>query len=1034
MKKTLFLLLAVIAAQLTASAQHEIYPQHFDLGQVTLGDGPLRTSLITNARQLMAYDVDRLLTPFVREAKLSKTSDSQSKYYKWETKHPSFRNWGDPGWTLEGHVGGHYLTALALAYSALQNDLQEQTLATQLKDRLDYCLDILKDCQEAYDGDTEGMEGFIGGQPITQIWKGLYKNDLEPFKQYGGMVPFYCQHKVLAGLRDAYLYTGSDLAKTLYRNLCDWSINVVSNLSENDMQAVLGWEHGGMNEPLADAYLIFGDEKYLTGAKKYSHKTMVDGMQSLNNTFLNYRHANTQVPKYVGFERISQVSSSDARYHTAALNFWKDVTDNRTVCIGGNSVDEHFLDQNSGDKYIANLNGPESCNTNNMLKLTEILFDISHDANYSDYYENAMYNHILSTQDPDTGGYVYFTTLRPQGYKIYSQVDKGMWCCVGTGMENHSKYGHFIYTHDDKNNTLYINLFTASTLNDERYGVTQETTFPYQESTTITVDAAGEYTMALRHPSWVTEGYTVKVNGEEQKVNVRKGRASYVRITRDWQVGDKVEIALPMELRYEPCPCQDEYIAFKYGPVLLAAKTSSGTLPNEYAGEGRMDHAPGSMATNMSVLTSPLLICERSAVLDRITKTGDLEFAIDATRDDAPSDWETLTLQPFFALHHARYMIYWYQQTAEQFANGSLAAEEAARLALDERTIDYVGTGEQQSEAGHQAQYSSNSSYGSYNSEIYRDTQAGGYIQYVLSNEHSDTDLSILCRFTTADHGRVCTIYIDGRKLQDYEIPSSYKPSENGFFNYEIPIPDDLCRDSNGEVKKQLTFKIVASGSTPCPGLYYLRLMKGYNAYYSTNYVFKAGEWANTGDSNRVRQTDISYSEADNTITVRATGTNNVCLNMTQNRYQISSQDKYFIIKGSGLSAADGASMLWWFNGANHGSSVKPTKAVTNDEGDVELYWDLTQSGLDDTVESPTYRFSLGNTIFGLTAPNGVAVIKYIGFNSVAQVPQTAAIDAIRVDGPDACCGQYYNIQGQPVSTPTTPGIYIRQGQKLHVK
>ena len=1028
------LLLAGVAMWLTASlhvtAQSELYPQHFDLEQVILTDGPFRTALITNSNTLLQYDADRLMTPFVREAGLAKTTDTKSKYYNWLTKHPTFRNWGDSGWSLEGHVGGHYLTALALSYAALRNDEAQTALATQLKKKLDYCLDIMKDCQDAYEGNTAGMEGFIGGQPITQIWTAMYANNISPYKQYGGWVPFYCQHKVLAGLRDAYLYADSELAKEMYRKLCDWSVNVVSKLSESDMQNVLGNEHGGMNETIADAYKLFGDKKYLTAAKKYSHAEMVNGMQSLNTTFLNNRHANTQVPKYIGFERIAQLDRTATTYKTAAKNFWQDVVNNRTVCIGGNSVDEHFLNQGNGERYVSNLNGPETCNTNNMLKLTEDLFDDTHTARYADFYENAMYNHILSTQDPKTGGYVYFTTLRPQGYKIYSQVNQGMWCCVGTGMENHSKYGHFIYTHDDAIGTLYVNLFTASKLQNEVYALTQTTRFPYEEATRLTIDKAGEYTIAIRHPFWAGSGYSIKINGKEEEISVSKGTASYVKVTRNWKKGDVVDVALPMELRIEQCPLLKEYIALKYGPILLAAKTSNADLKNEYAGEGRMDHAPGSMANSMSIVSSPLLICERNDVLGRIEKTGDLTFAFDVSRSDTQTEWRTLTLEPFFSTHHSRYMIYWYQQTAKQFAESSLAAEEAKNLAFLARTIDYVGTGEQQSEVGHQAKYSSNSSYGSYNGEIYRDVQSGGYIQYVLSNKDQiGSDLSVMCRFTTADKDRVAAIYIDGTKIADYKVPASFATATNGFFNYEFPIPDKLLKNADGTVKTQLTFKIVASGSTPCPGLYYLRLLKEYSKQYATNYIWQASEWAKTGDGGRVSQNNIAVNQAANSITVKATGANNVCLSFGTEKYTINTNDKYFMIKASNISTADGASYLWWFNGTNHGTSVKPTKTQTLTDGDVVIYWDITSSGLDDKCQGQSYAFSQGNTIFGLTSTTGTSVIKFIGFNSAMEIP--SGIRELSMN-PFEKYG-VYSLNGYHLSS-AQKGINIVNGEKILIK
>jgi hypothetical protein len=224
-------------------------------------------------------------------------------------------------------------------------------------------------------------------------------------------------------------------------------------------------------------------------------------------------------------ERVFEQDAAATAYRKAAENFWTDVAQNRTVCIGGNSVAEHFLAAANSNRYIDNLDGPESCNTNNMLKLSEMLSDRTGDAKYADFYEQAMWNHILSTQDPTTGGYVYFTTLRPQGYRIYSQVNQAMWCCVGTGMENHSKYGHFIYTHDG-NQTLYVNLFTPSELNDATFGIRQETIFPNigsvasaasaanMSTTQLTITRGGSYAIAVRHPAWAGKDYQVKVEGD----------------------------------------------------------------------------------------------------------------------------------------------------------------------------------------------------------------------------------------------------------------------------------------------------------------------------------------------------------------------------------------------------------------------------------------------------------------------------------------------------------------------------------------
>lgn len=837
MNQLRFVLLSAVVAFWSwtpTHAQRLLYPHHFNLDEVTLLDSPLKTAMDLNIKMLMQYDVDRLLTPFIRQAGLH-----SGRYADWQSRHPNFINWGGNNFDLSGHVGGHYVSALALAYAACHDTATK----ARIKERLDYMIDVLKDCQDAYDTNTEGLYGFIGGQPINDMWKKMYAGDISSFRQHRGWVPFYCQHKVLAGLRDAYLYTGNTTARDLFRKLADWSVNLVSNLSDATMQTVLDTEHGGMNETLADAYTLFGDSKYLAAARKYSHQTMLNGMQTPNPTFLDNRHANTQVPKYVGFERVAEEDATATTYATAASNFWDDVAQNRTVCIGGNSVGEHFLSVGNSNRYIDHLDGPESCNTNNMMKLSEMMADRTHDARYADFYEYAMYNHILSTQDPTTGGYVYFTTLRPQGYRIYSKVNEGMWCCVGTGMENHSKYGHFVYTHD-ADTAVYINLFTASKLDNKHFVLTQETAYPYEQHTKITVGKSGTYTIAVRHPWWTTADYSISVNGTKQPLGVLQGQASYCRLKRTWKAGDVITVDLPMSLRVAECPNYSDYIAFEYGPVLLGAQTTSTDasdakangltyerLRNEYAGEGRMDHAPGAMASSKSLVSAPLLIGNRADVLNRV-KVKDLaklQFVVDASRGDIPGyAWSELTLRPFHEIHHARYMCYWYQQTQENFEQSDMAASELANKKLAERTIDFVATGEQQSEAGHEYQYSDDSSSGSYSDETYRDAKAGGFIQYSLFNPDKLKDsLSILCRFTTADKGRKATLTVDGVKLADIEIPATMKGSVNGFYNVEFPIPAHLVVDARGKAKNKFVVRLTASSATLCPGFYYLRLLRG---------------------------------------------------------------------------------------------------------------------------------------------------------------------------------------------------------------
>lgn len=837
--KKIFLTVALAGVCFTAKAQSELYPEHFDLEEVTLGEGAMKTAQELNIRTLMSYDVDRLLTPYVRQALPGAGNGStfSTKYAGWEKAHPNFENWGSGNFRLDGHVGGHYMTALALAYAATRDVVTKNSI----RERISHMLVVLKDCQDVYDNNKEGLYGFIGGQPCNDAWKATFAGNVGNFGACA--VPLYCQHKILAGLRDMYIYMdGAEAvaAKEIYRKLCDWHVNLISKLSDDRMQAWLDTEHGGVNETLVDAYRIFGDNKYLTAAKRYSHNRMVNGMQTLNPTFLDNNHANTQVPKYIGFARISAEDTNAASYSTAARNFWTDVVSNRTVCIGGNSMNEWFNSASAANRYVEEANGPESCNSNNMLKLSETLFDATHDAKYADFYESTTWNHILSTQDPLTGGYVYFTPLRPQSYRIYSKENQDMWCCVGTGMENHSKYAHFIYTHSG-NKTLYVNQFVPSVLDNSTFGITQETDFPYSQKSILTIDRDGEYTIAIRRPSWVGNGFAIVYNGVSQDVSTTKA-SSYYNLHASFRKGDRIEVSLPMTLRYEQCPNLPDYIAFKYGPILLGARTTSASsddanyeaLYHEYALGERMGHAPDSYCGKKSLASAPLLLGERSKVLDRITtdenSASTLQFTLDASRNDEYAtnySWSNLTLAPYYTLHHTRVSNYFYQATTETYLNSEWAKKEAAVLALDARTISFIATGEQQSEAGVTSW--STDVHGSWSDENYRSAEdkAMGWVQYILANpERESKGLSIMIRFARNDAGRRGAIYVNDTLLDVFSVSDAMGTVDGNFVNYEIALPESFVYNEKGEVCESFKLKVVGSKSTYYPSLYFVRLMK----------------------------------------------------------------------------------------------------------------------------------------------------------------------------------------------------------------
>ena len=377
----LLMALMLSSATGTVCAQDRLYADEFPLGDVALLEGPLKKARDLNINTLLKYDCDRLLAPYLKEAGLT-------------PKGKSYPNWDG----LDGHVGGHYLTAMAINAATGDKECQK---------RMEYFISELQACADANaKNHPEWGKGYVGGVPGSdRIWGNFKKGNFGPY--YGAWVPFYNIHKMYAGLRDAWVYCGNEQAKQLFLGFCDWAIDLTAGLTDAQVERALDTEHGGMNEVLADAYAITGEQKYLDVARRFSHRRLLNPLMQRRD-ILDNMHANTQVPKVIGFERIAELGGDEA-YHTAGAYFWDIVTGERTLAFGGNSRREHFPSKEACQDFVQDIDGPESCNTNNMMKLTEDLHRRNPEARFADYYEVAMFNHILSTQHPEHGGYVYFT-------------------------------------------------------------------------------------------------------------------------------------------------------------------------------------------------------------------------------------------------------------------------------------------------------------------------------------------------------------------------------------------------------------------------------------------------------------------------------------------------------------------------------------------------------------------------------------------------------------------------------------------------
>ena len=794
MKRTLVTML-MTAAVVAGHAQEKLYADEFPLGDVTLLDGPLKRARDLNIKTLLQYDCDRLLAPYLKEAGLT-------------PKGQSYRNWDG----LDGHVGGHYLTAMAI---------NAATGSKECEERMNYFISELQRCADANaKNHPDWGKGYVGGVPGSdRVWGGFKKGNFGAY--YGAWVPFYNIHKMYAGLRDAWLYCGNEQARQLFLGFCDWAIDLTAELTDAQVEHALDTEHGGMNEVLADAYAMTGERKYLDAAKRFSHRRLLTPL-SQRRDCLDNMHANTQVPKVIGFERIAELAGDEA-YHNAGAFFWDIVTGERSLAFGGNSRREHFPSREACQDFVQDIDGPETCNTNNMLKLTEDLHRRNPEARYADYYELATFNHILSSQHPEHGGYVYFTSARPRHYRNYSAPNEAMWCCVGTGMENHGKYGQFIYTH--VGDALFVNLFVSSELNWKEKGLTlkQETAFPYAETSKITITKGkGKFALQVRYPGWVSPGqFSVKVNG--QPVSIITGPSSYVTIDRQWKKGDVVEVSFPMHNSVKYLPNLTQYVALMHGPIMLAMKTGTEDLAMLIADDSRFGQL--AVGKKLPIDQAPILINnDIESIANQLQPVAGkpLHFTLTTKMVNKPNETNGANeLMPFFELHDSRYMMYWLALSEDNYQGylDNLAKQEQERQELEARTTDKVQPGEQQPESDHFME-TDHSFTGNTNDVFFRDARNGNYFSYLMQTA-GNTDLALRLQYWGVGEWKSheFDILVDDQLVTSVNNTGKYRISKFVYETYDIPA--ELLKG-----KKQVRVKFVAKPGKQIGEIYGVRLIK----------------------------------------------------------------------------------------------------------------------------------------------------------------------------------------------------------------
>lgn len=775
-------IIATILASAVSYAQLPVQMESFDVKDVTLTPSAFKHAEEMDIRYLLGIDPDRLLAPYLKEAGL-------------KPKAENYTNWENTG--LDGHIGGHYLSALTYMYASTGNQ--------EIKGRLDYVISELKRC---YDADGNGyISGVPGGK---QIWKEISEGNIRAasFGLNDRWVPLYNIHKIFAGLRDAYLIYGSKECREMFIGLTDWMYRLTSGLTDEQLQDMLRSEHGGLNEVFADAAAISGDARFMELAKRFSHKRVLEPLLK-GEDHLTGMHANTQIPKVIGYKRIADLEGYED-WDKAAQYFWETVVDNRSITIGGNSVFEHFHPAENFESMLTSEQGPETCNTYNMLRLTKMLYATTGNTHYMDYYERALYNHILSTINPIQGGFVYFTPMRPGHYRVYSQPQTSFWCCVGSGMENHARYGEMIYSHKgDKE--LIVNLFIPSVLTWGKTVVEQVNSFPAEEGTTLMINPKkpAEFTVSIRIPEWTESAkMNAKVNGEPVEAVLEDG---FLKIERRWAKGDKISVDLPMSLRAVQLPDKTENYSFMYGPVVLAASLGKEDQLGMYADDSRGGHIAAGKKLPLNEM--PLIVGEKDDMLSRISKVEGKPLTFRMT-GLAPLKYKEMTLVPFSSLHECRYMVYW-PLVSEQEWKERLAKQEAdekARIALELITADKVTCGEQQPESDHFSNVAE-SVNGDDNGRHWRMTGRNGWFSYILNTKGWPVQHVRIA--LNGREGNEATVLVNGKEA------GSIIPHMTG--NEEIHLID-IPQEFRSENVLEVTVKGMEGKASP--KIYEIRIVK----------------------------------------------------------------------------------------------------------------------------------------------------------------------------------------------------------------
>jgi DUF1680 family protein len=599
----------------TIEPKVQIKAYSFDLRDVKLLDSRFKDNMERDGKWLLSIDNNRLLHSWRVNAGM-------------ETHAKPLGGWEGLDVELRGHTMGHVLSGLALMYASTGN--------VAYKKKADSLVSALAEIQQVLN-----QGGYLSAFPQNLVNRAIEGRPV--------WAPWYTIHKIMAGLIDMYQYASNKQALDVVVNMSDWAYNKLKGLSPEQLATMHRTEFGGMIEAAYNLYGITGNVNDKKLAEFFYDHSILDPLAHKEDKLAGL-HANTQIPKIIGEARGYELTG-DEKARTIADFFWQTVIDHHTYVTGGNSDNEHFFEPDQISKHISRAT-TESCNTYNMLKLTRHLFTWTADVKYADYYERALYNHILASQEQETGMVTYFLSYTPGTFKTYCDKENSFWCCVGTGFENHAKYAEGIYYHDA--NGIYVNLFIPSELtwNEKGIKLVQRTQFPEEATTHLTIveTKKRDVPLYIRYPSWAISGASVAINGKNMKISQKPG--GYIVLDRNWKAGDKIDITYPMSLHLVATNDNPHMAAVVYGPIVLVGDmgTEGVEAPAPFA-YNQLDYkdipVPKDIITTLNVdgrnLSDWLVPANGRPLVYRTVGVASKE----------------ITMIPYYQIDKQRYVIYW---------------------------------------------------------------------------------------------------------------------------------------------------------------------------------------------------------------------------------------------------------------------------------------------------------------------------------------------------------------------------------------